>query len=171
MPNLLLIAGNGRNVGKTFLACEIIKQLSVFADVIGLKISPHFHDYNSDDILFKSDNFIILNERQINSKDSSLMLQAGAKQVFFIMVKHTHLNSAFEYIKKHLSNKIVVCESAGLIEIIKPAHFLFVKRAVQNIVKKHHLEYSPLIVNNDGTNFDFDINSIVKNLINLNSIK
>ena len=40
--NFLLVAGNGRNVGKTFLACEIIKQLSQKNEVTGVKISPHF---------------------------------------------------------------------------------------------------------------------------------
>lgn len=161
MPNLLLIAGNGRNVGKTFLTCKIIEHLSQTENVIGVKISPHFHEYNNDDVLIKTSNFVILNETHNNTKDSSLMLQAGAKKVFFIMVKQAHLQNAFDYIKNEITDEIVVCESAGLIEIVEPRHFLFVKRDGEPIVKKQFLHYSPIVINNDGKTFNFDIERLV----------
>jgi len=71
MPNLLLIAGNGRNVGKTFLACKIIKELANKLKVIGLKVSPHFHDFEKSRIIAQSDDYIVIEETQINQKDSS----------------------------------------------------------------------------------------------------
>lgn len=160
MPNLLLIAGNGRNVGKTFLACKIIEHLSQSTSVIGVKISPHFHQYHKDNVLINKGNFIILNETQNNTKDSSLMLQAGAKKVFFVMVKQAHLQNAFDYLKNEISNDIVICESGGLIEMIKPQLFLFVKRQKEPIVKKHLIQYSPILINNDGRTYDFDIRKI-----------
>ncbi len=43
MPNILLIAGTGRNVGKTLLACEIIQQLSKTMAVTAIKTSSHEH--------------------------------------------------------------------------------------------------------------------------------
>ena len=87
IPHLLLIAGNGRNVGKTTLACKIIARFAGETEVTGLKITPHFHPVNEDDVVIQTNNFLIINETQISSKDSSLMLQAGAKQVFFVMAK------------------------------------------------------------------------------------
>jgi hypothetical protein len=52
--------------------------------------------------------------------------------------------------------------------------FLMVKRKEDKIVKNHLLQYSPIIVNNDGKNFDFDIQKLefndhqikIKKLIN-----
>ncbi len=160
MPNLLLIAGNGRNVGKTFLACKIIEHLAQTETVIAVKISPHFHEYNNDVVLINTGNFIILNETNNNTKDSSLMLQAGAKKVFFVMVKQEHLHAAFDYLKNEILNDIVVCESAGLIEIVKPQYFLFVKREGDPIVKNHSLQYAPVLIENNGLTFNFDIKKI-----------
>jgi len=42
-PNILLVSGNGRNSGKTTLACKIIERFSKDHEITGLKISPHFH--------------------------------------------------------------------------------------------------------------------------------
>ena len=61
IPHLLLIAGNGRNVGKTTLACKIIAQFARETEVIGLKITPHFHPVNEADVVYKTDNFVIVN--------------------------------------------------------------------------------------------------------------
>jgi hypothetical protein len=160
MSNLLLIAGNGRNVGKTYFASKIIKQLSNTTCVTGLKISAHFHPYNEHDVVFKTGQFIITQEKQINSKDSSLMLQAGAEKVYFIMAKQAHLQEAFKQMRSILPQHAIVCESGGLHEIITPGLFFFIKQTGSEIEKKQHLNYSPLIVNNDGNNFDFDINNI-----------
>lgn len=156
----MIIAGNGRNVGKTFVACKIIEYLSKANHVTGLKISPHFHKVPESEMLFKSEHFVIVNECNINSKDSSLMLQAGAKKVFFVMVKPGHISKAFEKLRHFLSDEIVVCESGELREIVNPGLFLFLKRAGEEIVKHQFLKYSPVVVNNDGFDFDFDIESI-----------
>jgi len=160
MPNLLLIAGNGRNVGKTFLACRIIKHLSQTKEVVGLKISPHFHSFNESDVIFRNEKFVIIDEKQINSKDSSLMIQAGAIKVFFVMVSQKYLQEAFEFLKNILPPKLIVCESGGLNDLVTPGLFFFVKRAGESIAKPHLLKYSPIIVQNDGENFDLDICNI-----------
>lgn len=157
LPNLILIAGNGRNVGKTFLACKIIHQLSQKHEVYGLKITPHFHSFIETDVLFKNEKFIIVNETQINSKDSSLFLQAGARKVLFVMTKQEHLTEAFEYLQNHfLSNQIIICESGGLHELVTPGLFFFVKKNNEQIVKTQLLRFSPILVNNNGKEFDFD---------------
>jgi len=158
--NLLLIAGNGRNVGKTTLACKIIQHLSQKEKVLGLKISPHFHSFNEADVVIQSKHFIIINEKLINSKDSSLMLQSGAKLVYYVMVKPEYFKEAIEQLIRILPNDPIICESGGLHEQVSPGLFLMVKRKGEEIVKTHLLQYSPTIVNNDGKNFDFDIRKI-----------
>lgn len=160
MPNLLLIGGNGRNAGKTTLACKIISFFSAKTEVTGLKISPHHHFYNEEDTLFRNEKIIVLDEKQNTEKDSSLMLQAGASKVYFVMVKPEHFKESVDKLIELLPNNLIVCESGGLHEFVTPGLFLMVKRKEDEIVKKHLLLYSPTIVNNDGKNFDFDIQKL-----------
>lgn len=160
IPNLLLIAGNGRNVGKTFVACRLIRELSKHYPVTAVKISSHFHDYNIDDVVVKDENYVILKEKQITTKDSSRMLQSGAKQVYFIMATQEHLKQAFEEIQNRLMDHPVVCESGGLHEVITPGLFLFVNQAQKEIIKKNHLSFSPVIIENNGKELNFNLSSI-----------
>lgn len=159
-PNLLLIAGNGRNVGKTWLSCEIIRHFSKTAEVIGVKITPHFYDYNPEDAVAVSDDFVILEEKNHTAKDSSLFLQAGAKTVFFIMARNENSRAAFLQIKDQLRNKLVVCESGGLREFVAPGMFLFVNPNNTEITKTGHLKYNPLLVTNFDNHFDFDVKKL-----------
>lgn len=160
MPNLLLIAGNGRNVGKTFLACKIIRRLAQKEDVIGLKISPHFHTFNKNNVIFRNNKFVVIEEKEFGTKDSALMLEAGAKQVFYIMAKKEDLHAALLPLKNILIKNPVVCESGGLHEIVLPGIFLFVKRTGEEIVKTQFQKYNPVVVNNNGQDFDFDVKNI-----------
>jgi len=160
LPNLLLIAGNGRNVGKTTLACGIITHFSEKMPVTGLKITPHFHDYDETDLVFKSEKFIILDETKYHEKDSSRMLKAGANKVFFVMVKPEFSGEAAQKILQFLPSNLVVCESGGFHEFVNPGLFLMIKHAGDEIIKTHLLNYSPIIVNNNGTDFDFDIQQL-----------
>ena len=154
-PNFLLVAGDGRNVGKTHLACKIIEHLSTLTAVVGVKVSPHFHSSETNNILFKTEDFIIAEEKEITQKDSSLMLQAGAKRVFFVMAKPEIIAEAFLELDKHLPKGPVICESGGLHEIVEPGAFIFVKKKDSEIQKRQHLKYAPEIVENDGTFFSF----------------
>jgi hypothetical protein len=156
IPNLLLIGGNGRNAGKTTLACKIISFFSTKTEVTGLKISPHRHFHNEEDVLFRNEKIIVLDEKQNTEKDSSLMLQAGASKVYFVMVKPEHLKESIKKLIEFLPKNLIVCESGGLHEFVTPGLFLMVKRKDDEIVKKHLLPFFPKIVNNDGKNFDFD---------------
>ena len=160
MPNLLLISGNGRNVGKTFLACKIISHFSKDEEMIGLKISPHFHDPGESKIVMQSNYFTLVEEDRISEKDSSLMLQAGAAKVYFLMVKQENLKIAFNYLHKILPQKPIVCESGGLREIVNPGVFLFVKRGADKFVKKDLFKYAPRIIENDGVRFGYDIQQL-----------
>ena len=65
--NLLLVSGNGRNVGKTYFACRIIGLLSQKNPVTAVKISPHVHEIPENaDILIRSEDFIVINETEIS---------------------------------------------------------------------------------------------------------
>lgn len=160
LPRMLLIAGNGRNVGKTTLACNIISHLSKSADVTAMKISPHFHDYSENEIILKNDKFVILEEKKTTLKDSSLMLQAGAKKVFYLMVAPEFLKEAFEQLTPLLPDTPIVCESGGLHEWVQPGLFLFVNLYNREIVKPELLKFQPKLVMNDGVTFSFNPESL-----------
>lgn len=158
--NILLVAGDGRNVGKTYWCCKCIEHLSKRTEVIGLKITPHFHDFVDKDVIIKTDDFVIIQEKEINQKDSSLMLQAGASIVYFVMCKKDKLSDVFDYLATYLKNNIVVVESGGLHEIIKPGIFFFLKNRDKEISKTDYLKFNPIVVNNNGSEVDFNVQNI-----------
>ncbi len=170
MPNMLIIAGEGRNVGKTRLACQIIRQLAPSNNVTAVKISSHFHETDLKDILFEEKGkYIILEEKNISGKDSSLMLQAGAGKVFFIMAPGEYLREAFSLVRPSLAEGPVVCESGGLAEIVQPGVFLYVRRAGTAIMRTQLLQYDPVIVSLDpessgivAGSFEFTDNRIIR---------
>ena len=155
---MILLAGNGRNVGKTTFALLIIRHMSKYGNVIGLKTSPHMHPIHEDlDVITRTSEYVVAEEKGQSKKDSSLMLQAGAKKVFFIMAKDEYLEQAFSVIAKRLDRAIVVAESGGLSALIAPGFFFFVKHPKDQISKKHYLKYKPIMVNNGDLGFDFEV--------------
>jgi len=138
IPSLLLIAGTGRNTGKTLLASSIIKKFSNDLKITGLKISPHFHNgTKSLQPLYKNNNFNIYRETShSSSKDSSRMLKAGACQVFYIECHDEYLKKAFEKFLKITDAQVpVICESPALRKYVKPGIF-FIVDSKSNINKK-----------------------------------
>lgn len=122
---MINIFGTGRNVGKTTFACRLIQYLSSEMEVCAIKISPHFHHTeNSNGILYADANLIISKEEFANNnKDTSRMLAAGAKNVFFIQCKDDYLEKAIEIIKDKITfTNPIVCESASIQNIIKPGY-------------------------------------------------
>lgn len=160
-PKILLIAGTGRNVGKTRLACEIITNLSKTHDVTGLKISHHSHPVEAEqNVIASGDGFTVVEEMLESSKDSSRMKLAGAKRVFYIQTLPEKLSEAFFSIYSEISNGPVVCESGGLIEIIEPGIFLLVKGDTIPEGKKHYLSQNPVIVRSVNGSPEFDSNCL-----------
>ena len=136
--NVLLISGTGRNVGKTTLAVQLIEHFRAY-NIIGVKISPHFHPFDEDKekIIYKTGDIIILEEHSaIRSKDSGRMLRAGAKRVFFIMAKDAHLAKAFAVMMELLTEQQpLIIESAALRNYIRPG--VFVLLDAQNTAANH----------------------------------
>ena len=133
-PNLLLIAGTGNKSGKTTLACRIIGQFRN-EGVIGIKITPHFHETTPGLVLLsEADGFSIYEETDAGTgKDTSRMLKAGAKRVFFAKVTDDDLLSAFKAISEHIPNDTpAVCESPALRYFTEPGLFIIMDSANSN---------------------------------------
>lgn len=127
-PNILLVAGTGRNIGKTILACRILEQLAKNHEPVGIKISPHFHPMEDEqEYVYQSENFGIIEEKSITKKDSSRMLQAGSARVFYVQCKKEYLSDALERLFPLLNQKApVVVESGGLYDLAEPGLLLYI---------------------------------------------
>jgi len=166
IPNLLLIAGTGRNTGKTTLACSIINKFSSNFQVIGLKISPHFHGgTDSLKTIVNDNNFNIYEETSASTvKDSSLMLKAGAAKVFYIEVLDEYLKTAFEQFLNILpKSHPLICESPALRKYIQPGVFFIVDSERNKNKKKEILEFrekAEMWIDTDNDNIQDIINKI-----------
>jgi hypothetical protein len=167
LPQLLLIAGNGRDSGKTTLACLIIQKFSQEHQIIALKISPHKHRIASGGkIICDTEDLYIAEETDAGTgKDSSRMLQAGASRSFFICSPEDQLPVAMgKILELSDDHTLFVCESGGIRRFAEPGLFFIVGRAGNEDIKPgtHDLmqfENSWLTFN--GRHFNLNLNEIV----------
>jgi len=165
IPQLLLIAGTGRNTGKTTFACNILRKFSLMHPIISLKITPHFHKIiHSGKVFIDTENLYFAEETEHKTeKDSSLMLQAGAHKSYFVMAKDEHLHTAFQEIGKIIpSGALLVCESGGLRDQVVPGLF-FMMSSPENEIKPSAQRLKLLadrVITFDGKRIDFELDMI-----------
>lgn len=126
LPNLLIIAGTGRNSGKTTLACSLISRFSCHK-VTAVKISPHKHDQSTGSVLTGSgEGFEIFREfSETGNKDTARMLAAGATGAYYIFADDKSVCRAFDLLLSTISdNGPVICESPVLRRFYYPGLFL-----------------------------------------------
>ncbi len=147
-PNILLIAGTGKNVGKTTLGCKIISQ-NADNKIIGVKFSPHFHSMSENRFYIeKNDRYHISEEGEFSNKDSSRLLQAGAKKVYYIQGRDDYLFAAFEKVfALNNANTLFLVESGGLAGYIKPGLFIVVKNKHKPIKPDNKISSADVFVN------------------------
>ena len=127
-PNLIIVAGTGRNVGKTLTACKIIEHLASSSEVTAVKISPHFHPLEGNyHYVYQSPSLMVARELNISSKDSSRMLQSGAKQAYYIQSGPENLMKGMDMILAGADGKPVVAESGGLYHFAEPGLLVYVR--------------------------------------------
>lgn len=165
--SILTIAGEGRNVGKTLLACNIISKFSRQYNIIGLKITAHKHSDTGDaKIVYQQGETSLLEETvQESTKDTARMLAAGANRSFLLQTTEFELKDAvtafFSQIRK---DSLIVCES-GMLSAMNPKGVnLFVRKLncqVSAIDKKKPGSEINRIVTYTVNGFDIDLNNLV----------
>lgn len=166
IPNLLMIAGTGRKVGKTTFACLMIHSAAKQGDVVGIKISPHMHHQaDGQKVVAQSEKYLIIEETNPEtSKDSSRMLRAGASRVYYLQTSDRFIREPFQIILDLIPKKqAVVCESGALLNFAKPGKFVLIKREGQTAFKKgvSDLKYkADRWVTFDGEGFDCGVDQI-----------
>jgi len=146
--NWIIIAGNGRNTGKTTLACQIISRNRQL-DVIGIKISPHHHHVpEAAEIIMRNDGFCIIRETVNSTKDSSRMLQAGATDVFYVQCSDEAIADVLPHLDRLSAGRPVVCESGAIRTLVTPALFFMVmsEKNADKASARANLTYDPVVI-------------------------
>ncbi len=130
-PNILLLSGTGRNVGKTSFVCGLLQHFG-FSECVAVKVSPHWHEPGTaPTIAYEEGRVMLLEETRHDSpKDTSRMLRGGASVVYYL--QHTDekaLMEAFELMmgKSGVLNPVII-ESAILGKYIRPGVHLLIHR-------------------------------------------
>lgn len=163
--DFLIVSGNGRNTGKTTFICRVIKHISKQYPVTAIKVSPHFHSSDKEKAIFQGDQYVIREELDRESnKDSSLMLRAGAKRVFYIEAKDEHIKNAVDIlIDGDLLEGAVICESGGLRQLIEPSLLLLLNRKGRKEIKSGFKHLAPLadhVISFNGEDFNLQPENI-----------
>ena len=133
LPHWIVIHGTDRYSGKTTLITKIIEHFSKDLPICGIKISPHFHPLDDQSqVIYQTGNWVILKENKGNTgKDSSRMLDAGAREVFYLQVRDNQLSEVIPFLLKVISPEMaVICESEWVRNLITPGSY---KREVQKM--------------------------------------
>jgi hypothetical protein len=154
---LIVIGGTGRNVGKTEFVCKLIEKISSQRAVYGLKVSAIFPDeelFHGTHSADEPELHLFEETRFTTAKDTSRMLRAGAKKVFYLRSDDTKIYAGFvEFMKSVPEKGVVVCESNSLGQFVRPALSVVVK-SVNGPIKPRavaQLESADLVVVSDGS--------------------
>lgn len=155
-PKMILVAGDGRNVGKTTFCTQLIRNLSAKTEVIAIKTTPHRHVLTEGlEIIATTGDYTVALEKAAHQKDSARLLQAGAGKVYLVMADQQHVGKAFSHISDQVQGKVCVAESGSLAAYVQPGYFFFIKDHAGEIKKKAHLVFNPVVVTNLNHVFDF----------------
>jgi len=168
---MLIIGSEGRNNGKTTLATALIQQWKSKFPVIGLKVTtiqkrdgkcPRGGEGCGICSNLKG-NFELLEETNPDaSKDTSLLLSAGAEKVYWLKTLKSYMYEGIKtFLKQVHEGALIVCESNSLRNVVEPGGFIMLKNIGDNLVKKSAAEVehmADIIV-------DYDIRGDVDDII------
>jgi hypothetical protein len=151
IPNLIIVAGDGRNAGKTTMCCRIIREFEI-PGLVAIKISQHFHEPSEGLVLLaEQKGFAVYQETSLlTGKDSSEMLRCGASKVFYIQAEDKVVTAAVEEILTRFpAGSPVICESPSLISYYDPGVFIIMvsdndsnRKDISGMKKNVHVEFS-----------------------------
>ncbi|HAQ64943.1 MAG TPA: hypothetical protein DCR43_03675 [Bacteroidales bacterium] len=133
IPNLLIVTGNARNVGKTTLVDAIIRKFAERHKIIGLKVSI----LRSDENVFHGHHhgeppqtYLIEEETDHSgSSDTSRMILAGACRSWYVRAQPDYLEKALsEFLTIAPTDALIVAESRALRTVAEPSILILIER-------------------------------------------
>ena len=167
LDQMLMIGSAGTNVGKTELACAIIKKFGKNRPIIGIKVTtikerdgrcPRGGQGCGVCSSLEGDFCITEEVNSKSEKDTARLLAAGANRVFWLRAMKTHLKEGLTALLDKIGQGAVsVCESNSLRQAVEPGLFLMVegrglkvwKSSAQDVRK-----YADRVVVADARGFD-----------------
>ena len=156
LKNLIIVAGVGRNVGKTELACRLIRKFSARTDVYGLKVSAIHPDegiFHGDHTNLESGIDLLEVTRRGLEKDTSRMLRAGAARVFYLQGDDQRIRTGFQRYQSMLpAEAVTVCESSSLWKYVQPGLLVLVRSPHVEVKPRaaELLDKASLVIDSDG---------------------
>jgi len=170
---MLMIGSAGSNVGKTELACAILRRLAGRHKIVGLKVTA-IKEKNGQcprggagcGVCSSLEGVFYITEEKNSGagKDTSRLLAAGAERVFWLRVLKSHLAEGLTALLDVIGpDAVSICESNSLRQVVEPGLFLMVKgtnaKSWKDSARKVK-RYADRIVVCDGKNFDLDLSRI-----------
>jgi len=164
---MILIGSDGRNSGKTELACAIIRKFTPNHAITAVKITTiHTRskcpkgEQGCGVCGEVGDSFRILKEPAGGSHtDTSRLRDSGAKPVLWLQSRYSALPEALESLVAHLTpDGLWLCESNSIRRFAIPDIFLLVRRDGRTSTKpsaKAVMGYADRVVRSNGQFFDF----------------
>lgn len=146
IDSMILIGATSRNIGKTSLAMELIDALVHRYDVIGLKVTiikrghtgcPRGENGCGVCTSLRGNYEIEIEKDNTRSKDTSKMLSAGAKKVYWIRVYEDFVIEAIHKFYELISIKtVIICESNSIRKYVLPGLFIMLDTETPQKQKK-----------------------------------
>ena len=173
LDGMLMIGSAGANVGKTDLACEILRKFCKNHNITGIKVTT-IKDKDGQCprggegcgvCSSLEGNFCITEETgKTSDKDTARLLAAGASRVFWIRVLKDHLVEGINAMLDIIGPEVVsICESNSLRQEVEPGLFLMARNNNSDSWKKSAQqvrEYADKIIVSDSGNFDLNLDRI-----------
>lgn len=153
---LLIVGGAGRNVGKTEFCCRLIQKISDHHDVYALKVSAVLPDelaFHGDHSSLPAHIKLFKEQNRASAKDTSRMLRAGAKAVYFLHGDDESIVKGYYQFKQQIPHdSLILSESNSLAAHIEPGLLTVVKGMDTEIKQRAAalLSSADIIVNSDG---------------------
>ena len=170
---MLMIGSTGTNVGKTELACALLRKFGSSHDIVGIKVTtienkdgqcPRGGQGCGVCSSLQGDFCITQETDKSSDKDTGRLLSAGASRVFWLRSLKSSLQEASIALLDVIgSDAVSICESNSLRHVVQPGLFLMAKRASQQVWKRSAREvktYADRIVISDAGAFSLDLDQI-----------
>jgi len=133
IPRLLLVGGNSRHIGKTTLACRVIRKFSAEVPIIAVKVTsiyPGDAKYHGHEITNEREFDIIQETDPAGLKDTAKMLNSGAFSAYYIQANDKLVEKAWSvFLKMIPPGHLIVCESRSLRRFVEPGLFIYLKKS------------------------------------------
>ncbi|MDR0552453.1 MAG: hypothetical protein LBG72_10680 [Spirochaetaceae bacterium] len=134
---LILIGSTGRNSGKTTIACRIIKHFAAKTAVYALKVTgidslgTHCPRHGGDGCgacSITNDFCLSAETNPGTQKDTSLLLAAGAREVWWLRSLRSVLERGYTAFRSTIpEDALVIAESNSLRRAVQPALFIMLR--------------------------------------------